>query len=353
MCPCTLAYEPMLFSNPLLSPLSRSELFDKELNNSSKGIGLKAIQTYIYGLNGSCGARGSTFWVKFPLGQVDGMTVKNCPLSFQSLRSERLFRVEYIKMSKPFFCVVTAIGLVVFFGMYSVTYPGTIFEEQPWIFVLTALLLGVCLCMQSYHAHHLTNEAVNDDIDNASIPREKSWYIGLRCCHLLRCKTFPGHEDWTIFFSISICFIYLLIDVLHTVFVIIKWNGFSSDGTYLHLPGSIYILFGFVSMVVVGKLLMLYAMPVFYVMSLNRILMLIVSSKKIDLCARALHVILVFSMMFGTNLREREMRTYYKAGFMRDDLIRDRQTLERSGQVKKKEIEQEAAKYAAHKISYW
>jgi hypothetical protein len=106
-------------------------------------------------------------------------------------------------------------------------------------------------------------------------------------------------------------------------------------------------------------------MPVFYVMSLNRILMLIVhvcmyvcthvSSNKIDLpvCARALHVILVFSMMFGTNLREREARTYYKAGFMRDDLIRDRQTLERSGQVKRKEIEQEAAKYAAHKISNW
>ena len=80
-----------------------------------------------------------------------------------------------------------------------------------------------------------------------------------------------------------------------------------------------------------------------------------VSSNKIDLpvCARALHVILVFSMMFGTNLREREARTYYKAGFMRDDLIRDRQTLERSGQVKRKEIEQEAAKYAAHKISNW
>ena len=106
-------------------------------------------------------------------------------------------------------------------------------------------------------------------------------------------------------------------------------------------------------MVVVGKLMMLHAMPVFYVMSLNRILMLIVSSKKIDLCARALHVILVFSMMFGVNLRERETRNFYKAGFMRDDLIRDRQTLERSGQVKKKEIEQEAVKYAAHKISNW
>ena len=206
--------------------------------------------------------------------------------------------------------------------------------------------------MQSYHAHHLTNEAVNDDIDNVTIQREKSWCKGLRCCHL-RCKTFPGHEGWTTFFSISICFIYLLIDVFHTVFVIIKWNGFSSDGTYLHLPGSIYILFGFVTMVVVGKLMMLHAMPVFYVMSLNRILMLIVSSKKIDLCARALHVILVFSMMFGVNLRERETRNFYKAGFMRDDLIRDRQTLERSGQVKKKEIEQEAVKYAAHKISNW
>jgi hypothetical protein len=141
----------MLFSNPLLSPLSRSELFDKELNNSSRGIGLKAIQTYIYGLNGSCGARGSTFWVKFPLGQVDGMTVKNCPLSFQSLRSERLFRVEYIKMSKPFLSVVTAIGLVVFFGLCAVTYPGTIFEEQPWIFVSTALLLGVCSCNRTMH----------------------------------------------------------------------------------------------------------------------------------------------------------------------------------------------------------
>ena len=125
-----------------ISPAEARSVFE-----SSDGIGLKSVRTYVKGLGGSygCCRNPSTFWVKFPAGNANGLAMNSSLTSFQSSRTERVFRIVSAKQGSPFLTVLTGLMVATVLQLYFATRPGTTAYDQPLLPVSVSFCINILI----------------------------------------------------------------------------------------------------------------------------------------------------------------------------------------------------------------
>ena len=330
-----------------IDPAKAREVFDPKWSQSN-GIGLRAVRTYCLGLGGTCGAFKSTFWVKFPSGQVNGLTMNL--FSFHGARAERIFRVRLAEKISPTLTALSGIAYIVILQLYFNIRKSTGGVDRPFVAILLSLFICYFVFQRAYHGKHATVQAVNDDIDGIvgddGNPRGgQTWF----CCRCLNGKYYvASHEKFFIMFGNRLCILFVAFDLINCVAVIYNYEGM---GVETWTPATVMITLGFTHLCRLTNLVVVRALPTFVFMFITRIAIVIASPTMADYSYRSIHVLWLIFAYFCMWSRERELRINYSAGYMNKDLIKDRQNLELSSQVKKQEIERQAIREAKHMIS--
>ena len=345
-----------------LNPAQGRDVFDPSI--PSTGVGLKAIRTYSGRLGGSCGVDGSTFWVKFPAGQANGLTLN--AFTFESSHAERLFHVVLDKKVSP-----TLIGIVgvAFIVIFVLNYATRIHRRPPGSpdilsLIYLALLLGILnflfLFLKYNHGTYSSqrvNLEGNDGNDANSQGGRTFCYDGndansrggrTFCC----CRFHDGichvasHAQFVKLYGSCLCILYVSMDIVNTYLVTIEqdYPNFENDTQMLHFCA-------FLCAVVVSNMLIIEIFPVFMIMFLTRVILLVDSPSNQDLTARAVQLLICMGLVAGLWKREYEMRCNYKNGFLKFDLRNLELSAKLGDKVKKQQIERQAIREAKHMIS--
>ena len=215
---------------PGINPVRARDLFDPETTNT--GIGLIAVQTYITGLKGTCGANGSTFWVKFPMDRINGLSMSYC-LTFASSRAERIYRVTLSRAVSIPITIYLAIAGPTLFHFYFRTRPNTVGYQQPWIPVCFGLIQSYFLIQRLYHGKQATIKHVNNDIDGVvdenGVESGSDGCLGFTsyCCIRVRKHKiyWASHESMMYFYGWGLFVLILVADITNCIVVLTNYEG--------------------------------------------------------------------------------------------------------------------------------
>ncbi len=292
---------------------------------SSDGIGIKAVRSYVEGLGGTYGSEGSTFWFQVPGGQTASHHVMHpWTLKFVSWNAEQIFRREGHLVSPwrvALWGMLGCLCAVIFmaavgsaFNMYGDEFFRTHAIAQ---LLVLGLLVGVACTL----------------VSSSDRPRVHWWCVVLLC---------SGFATMEIVSTVSIC------------------HRTGGKGDQKFVPGVWLLQLGFA---VMGPCLnlTLFSWPYSFAWVLvfvNRLIVTFYAAVVLDgeegyqiAMSRAIHIFLVPAVLGLAWELERQRRVRYAANFKRTDLKRDLRILELASKVRAEGVQRDAARNAAHQVS--
>ena len=296
------------------------------------GIGIRAIMSYVDGLGGKYGNKGSTFFIEVPGGMTEKLhKMSTWTLAFVSAKAESIFVRDSHEtsvwdiMTAGFYCTIIAI-------FYFLSAHSTDNLNNSNAFLFTGALIGLL------------------------------WIFAFASIHFAKSR--PVLRWWA---RILLCVIIVAIDLYLSLNVIslqlgaqyIYWGGnltFSLDDTLQmkYMPGLALIALAITCAAPTLNIpIFMHMTCVFFILFINR-LMVTIAAFWISygyFFARSIHIgfiILSFRWVYKNEVLRRKK---YVANFQKDALKRDYAIIELSARARAEEVQRESDRHATHQVS--